>query len=72
MRVLSCEQADGEISAFGDDISVHHLSCGDDAGRHADGQPVDAERKNLLGVSRAIRCAEAACTRGEGIVHGLS
>ena len=72
MLFLSHEANQREVGAFGDGDFVHGLSCGENARRHDDVEPGDAEGTDLLCLSREIRGLEAARAGCESNMRGLS
>ena len=72
MLVVSCEQDDREVNPFRHGRELRCLPYDNDAGRHDHGEPVDAEGKDLLRVSRTVGGIAAARAQHERVVCGLS
>ena len=71
MHLVSRGEGSREVRAFGDGDFVRCVSRDSDAGRHDDGEPVDAQAENMFRVSSGVDGVAGACARGERPVHRL-
>ena len=69
---MPCSEGPREVRAFGDGDFVRRVSRHSDAGRHDDGEPIDAQAEIMLRVPSGVDSVAGACAGGERPVHRLS